>query len=140
MFDYLKKDNSSYEYHDETLGVHVVVVPSYIEERSAPENDYYFFAYNVTITNLNDKSVKLINRHWVIRDGNKRERYVNGEGVVGQRPLIESGEDFTYQSFCPLETPTGNMRGKFEFTTEEGERFWVSVPLFFFRTPDSFVQ
>lgn len=129
-----------HEYHMETDGVLINVFPTYVEERSAPENDYYFFAYKVTITNLGQENLKLINRHWIIRDGRKRERYVNGEGVVGQRPLIGPGDEFDYQSFCPLETPTGNMRGKFEFETEEGDRFWIPVPLFFFRTPESFAQ
>lgn len=129
-----------YEYQQETNGLLVNVFPTYVSERSAPENEYFFFAYKVTITNLTERPLKLINRHWIIRDGDKKERYVNGEGVIGQRPLIEPGEEFDYQSFCPLSTPTGNMRGKFEFQDEDGDRFWVPVPLFFFRTPESFRQ
>lgn len=129
-----------HEYQLETRGVLINVFPTYVEERSAPENDYYFFAYKVTITNLGQETIKLINRHWIIRDGRKRERYVNGEGVVGQRPILAPGDEFDYQSFCPLETSTGNMRGKFEFENQEGDRFWIPVPLFFFRTPESFAQ
>lgn len=130
--------NPHFEYQEETQGILINVFPTYVDERSAPENDYYFFAYRVTITNLGNEPLKLINRHWIIRDGAKKERFINGEGVVGKRPLIEPGDQFEYQSFCPLETPTGNMRGKYEFMTPDGDRFWVPVPLFFFRTPDSF--
>ncbi|GEM_PF-235215 len=136
----LESAAANYEYREVTDNVEITVTPSYILERSAPENDYYFFAYNVTIRNLGDEPLKLINRHWNIRDGQKRERYVNGEGVVGQRPLIEAEGEFNYQSFCPLSTPTGNMRGKFEFEDPTGHRFWIPIPLFFFRTPDSFLQ
>lgn len=138
----LRSINSTpqFEYQQETNGLLINVFPTYVAERSAPENDYYFFAYKITISNLTNRPLKLINRHWIIRDGDKRERFVNGEGVVGQRPLIEPGDEFEYQSFCPLNTPTGNMRGKFEFMDQDGDRFWSPVPLFFFRTPESFKQ
>jgi ApaG protein len=136
----LDGEQPHYEYQLETHGVLINVFPTYVEERSAPENDYYFFAYKVTITNLNNFPIKLLNRHWIIRDGAKKERFINGEGVVGQRPLIEAGGEFFYQSFCPLDTATGNMRGKFEFSDSDGNRFWVPIPVFFFRTPASFIQ
>lgn len=130
----------TYSNYDEFHDIQIEVIPSFIAEKSAPQNDYYFYAYEVRIHNLSDGPVQLINRHWVIRDGSKRERYINGEGVIGQRPVIEAGESFEYQSFCPLSTPTGNMRGKYEFKTPSGKKFWATIPLFFFRTPDSFIQ
>ncbi len=133
-------NQDNFEYCLDHDGIVISVTPTYIEERSAPENDYYFFAYEVTVRNFRDYPIKLINRHWIIRDGKKRERYVNGEGVIGQRPTIESHDEFTYQSFCPLSTKTGNMRGKFEFQKPDGNRFWLPIPVFFYRTPNSFLQ
>ena len=130
----------TYTNFDENRDLQIDVVPTFIAEKSAPQNDYYFFAYEVSIKNLGDEEVQLISRHWVIRDGNKRERYINGEGVIGQRPKLIPGDSFEYQSFCPLSTSTGNMRGKYEFQTNDGKKFWVSIPLFFFRTPDSFIH
>ena len=130
----------TYTNFDEGRDIQINVIPTFIAEKSAPQNDYYFFAYEVEVHNLGSEEVQLISRHWIIRDGNKRERFINGEGVIGQRPKIESGDHFSYQSFCPLSTPTGNMRGKYEFQTLSGKKFWVSIPLFFFRTPDSFIQ
>jgi ApaG protein len=140
MLKTLREDGPQHVYNLETNGILINVFPTFVPERSAPENDYFFFAYKVTITNLSGVGLKLINRHWIIKDGHKKERFINGEGVVGQRPLIEAGDEFEYQSFCPLDTPTGNMRGKFEFTDEEDNRFWAPVPLFFFRTPESFAH
>lgn len=126
---------SNINYSEETEGVEVSVTPIYVEEKSAPENDYYFFAYKVKIKNLSESPLQLMNRHWIIRDGKKKQRYVNGEGVVGQRPILAMEEEFIYTSFCPLSTPTGNMRGKFEIKNlEHGHNFWVPIPLFFFRT------
>jgi len=130
----------TYSQFDEGHDIQVDVIPSFIADKSAPQNDYYFFAYEVSVHNLGAEEVQLISRHWIIRDGNKRERFINGEGVIGQRPKIAPEDSFSYQSFCPLSTPTGNMRGKYEFQTAKGKKFWVSIPLFFFRTPDSFIQ
>lgn len=128
----------TFRYQQSLEGITITVTPHYVAEKSAPENDYYFFAYQVLVENDSLERVQLINRHWIIRDGQKRERFINGEGVTGKRPFIEPGECFEYQSFCPLSTPTGNMRGKFEFVNDADERFWRPIPLFFFRTPESF--
>lgn len=131
----------SYTYHSEDTEnlIEVSVTPSYVPSKSSPKNDYYFFGYNVVIRNNSSEEVQVIGRHWIIRDGNKRERFINGEGIIGQRPKIEAGEEFTYQSFCPLSTPTGNMRGKYEVMVGS-RKFWITIPLFFFRTPESFLQ
>ncbi|MCP4914044.1 MAG: Co2+/Mg2+ efflux protein ApaG [Oligoflexia bacterium] len=126
-------------YNEVTRDIHVRATPFYISEKSSPEDDYFFFAYKIEITNNSDEKVKLLNRHWIIRDGKKVEKFINGEGVIGQRPEIEPNESFEYTSFCPLSTPTGNMRGKFELQYDNGDRFWVRVPLFFFRRPESFI-
>ena len=132
------KQIQSFRYQQSSEGITITVTPHYVSEKSAPENDYYFFAYQVLVENDSSERVQLISRHWIIRDGQKRERFINGEGVTGKRPFIEPGEIFEYQSFCPLSTATGNMRGKFEFVNELGEKFWRPIPLFFFRTPESF--
>lgn len=127
-----------HSYRDVTEDIVVEVTPHYVPEKSAPESDYYFFAYAVSITNNSTTRIKLLGRHWVIRDGRKAERYVNGEGLVGKQPTLAVGENFEYTSFCPLSTPTGNMRGKFEVQDQFGDRFWIKVPLFFFRRPETF--
>jgi ApaG protein len=127
-----------HNYIENTEQIEVTVTPLYVEEKSNPAADYYFFAYNIAVENLSDTPVRLLSRQWIIRDGAKAERYVNGEGVVGQKPFIPPGEIFRYTSFCPLSTPTGNMRGKFEMEDNKGNRFWVRVPVFFFRLPESF--
>jgi len=131
-------ENQEFHYQETSNDMHIDVYPNYLPERSAPEEDYYFFSYNVSIQNLSPREIKLTHRHWIIRDGEKKERYINGEGVVGQRPTIRPGDTLEYQSFCPINTPTGNMRGKFQFIDNKGKTFWSVVPLFFFRTPDSF--
>jgi len=94
---------------------------------------YYIYAYEIIITNNSDKAAQLLSRHWMIRDGNGREENVRGDGVIGQKPLLNPGESFTYMSGCPLSTPTGNMRGSYKMTTLDGKKFDIKIPLFFLR-------
>ena len=72
-------------------------------------------------------------RHWIIVDGQRRVQEVKGDGVVGQQPILKPGESFEYSSFCPLPTPTGNMRGSFQMEEESGDSFDIEVPVFFLR-------
>ena len=122
-------------YREITDNILVEAFPSFVPDQSVPEQDKFLYAYNIKISNLGKTKVKLLKRHWIIRDGKKRERFVNGEGVVGKQPELSPHQGFSYSSFCPLETPTGNMRGKFQMQDENGNTFWVTVPLFFFRPP-----
>ncbi len=129
-------DNFQTPYQNKDHDILIEALPIYLEEQSHPEKNQFFYAYSVRITNLGQKPVTLINRHWIIIDGTGERREVQGEGVVGETPKIEPNENFTYQSLCPLKTPTGNMRGHYEFETESGENFRVEIPLFFLRPFD----
>ena len=82
---------------------------------------------------------QLLNRHWIIVDGMGQREEVQGEGVVGEQPILEPGENYQYSSYCPLPTQTGSMRGSFEFLGADQQLFQVKVPLFFLR-PDTVMQ
>ncbi|MBL7715214.1 MAG: Co2+/Mg2+ efflux protein ApaG [Bdellovibrionales bacterium] len=121
-------------YRELTNGIEVVAEPAYVPEKSQPEKGVYFFAYQITITNREMGMVQLRSRHWIITDGHGQVHEVQGEGVVGEQPLLGNGESFTYSSFCPLPTPTGNMRGTYTMeAVEEGQSFRIRIPLFFLR-------
>lgn len=133
-------------YRESTHGFEVIVDPRFLPEHSraapsitgeADDEPRFVFAYHVTITNAGSQPARLVSRRWVITDGQGEVREVNGPGVVGQQPRLEPGESFAYSSFCPLPTPTGNMRGSYQMVTEEGERFEIRIPLFFLRGEDS---
>jgi ApaG protein len=132
----LSKENFQYSQTSELLQIEAA--PFYIPERSSPVDNYFFYAYTIKITNHGQQRVQLISRHWLIRNGKKEENEVRGEGVVGEKPFIEPGESYQYTSFCPITTPTGNMRGKFKFKNEADLDFWVPIPLFFLRKPETF--
>ena len=134
----LESEIHTYENRDES--VHVEVTPHYVKDRSSPEHNQYFYAYKVLVTNYREESIKLVHRHWKIKDGKGKHYEVQGSGVVGEQPVLAPGESYEYQSFCPLHSPFGNMRGKFQFIDQFGHRFWVSVPVFFFRPPQELLQ
>ena len=115
-----------------TEGIRVTVKPRYVDERSQPAEKNYFFAYEVTIANVGAAPAKLLSRHWIITDGYGEEHHVRGPGVVGQQPRLEPGAEHRYESYCPLETPEGAMRGTFEMVRDDGATFDAEVATFAF--------
>ncbi|MDP2818179.1 MAG: Co2+/Mg2+ efflux protein ApaG [Polaromonas sp.] len=106
------------------------VLPHYLPEQSAPDDEVYGFAYTVTITNTGKVAAQLISRHWIISDARGHSEEVKGLGVVGHQPLLKPGESFQYSSGSRLRTPTGTMHGSYFFVAEDGERFETAVPVF----------
>jgi ApaG protein len=113
-----------------TRGIRVQVESFYDEERSSPQDDYYFFAYQVTISNVGQESAQLVSREWIIIDGNGDTQRVQGPGVVGEQPTLAPGEEFEYTSFCPLTTPVGSMHGSYLMVLGNGERFEAEIAPF----------
>ena len=120
-----------------TKGVRVKVQTQYVPERSAPMDEYFFFAYRVRITNEGAQPVKLVSRHWVIIDGTGEREEVSGPGVVGKQPTLSAGESFTYTSACPLSTPIGSMHGSYQMVLDSGDSFDAEIPTFNLRSAQS---
>jgi ApaG protein len=120
-------------YCEVTQNIRIEAEPSYIPEQSKPEENYYFFSYRIKIVNQGAIITQLVSRHWIITDGNGTVHEVKGPGVVGQQPSLKPGESFEYSSFCPLPTPTGNMRGTFQMIDSDQKEFEARIPLFFLR-------
>lgn len=119
-----------------TEGVKVSVETIYQPEYSNPTNEHYMFAYRVTIENLSEYTVQLLNRHWLIFDSNGDHRDVEGEGVVGEQPIIEPGDNHEYVSGCNLKTDMGSMHGSYEMKrVVDGEQFHVNIPEFYLVAP-----
>ncbi len=120
-------------YYETTQGIEVEVKPEYLPNESIPEASQFLFAYHITIANKGETEVQLLSRHWIITDGTGAVHEVKGPGVVGEQPKLKPGEKHSYSSFCPLPTPTGNMRGSFQMVNHLGAKFDVAIPLFFLR-------
>ena len=113
-----------------TDGVTVRVSVSYLPEQSEPERGRWFWAYHIRLETEGDETVQLLTRHWVITDGRGARHSVEGEGVVGEQPVIEPGASFDYVSGCPLATPSGAMQGNYRMVREDGAIFDVEIPRF----------
>lgn len=122
-------------YQAVTQNIQVTVEPHFLPEESDPEDNKYFFAYAVEITNLGRSIVQLRTRHWRITDGRGHVDVVEGAGVVGEEPILHPGESFRYTSGCPLGTPTGIMAGQYGVETLEGTTFKVDIPAFSLDAP-----
>jgi ApaG protein len=119
--------------HSDTLtdGVRVRVAAQYLAEESDPEENRYVFAYRVVVLNEGEVPVKLLSRHWIVRDAQNHRRDVRGEGVIGRQPELAPGESFEYVSGSVLETPWGTMEGSYTFERAGGERFDAHIGRFF---------
>lgn len=118
-----------------THAIKVTVQPAYVVEHSSPAEGYYFWSYTVEIANLGSEPVRLRTRHWRITDANGELQEVRGQGVVGEEPLIEPGDSFTYTSGAPLTTSSGFMAGSYGMETPSGETFEVDIPTFSLDSP-----
>ena len=119
----------------ETRDITVRVSVSYLPEQSEPQRGRWFWAYHIRIENDGDQTVQLLTRHWIITDGRGHRHTVEGEGVVGEQPMIAPGGSFDYVSGCPLSTPTGSMQGSYHMLGEDGGAFDVTIPKFALTAP-----
>lgn len=117
-------------YEARTRDIMVRVQPAYLEDQSDPEEGRWFWAYTVEIENHGLETVQLKSRHWFITDGLNRTEEVNGEGVVGEQPVLKPRDAYRYTSGCPLPTPSGVMRGTYLMQSDAGETFDVDIPEF----------
>ncbi|QDH18191.1 Co2+/Mg2+ efflux protein ApaG [Wolbachia endosymbiont of Carposina sasakii] len=119
------------EYTLTTNFVEVTVLPIYIEEQSIPYENCYVWMYNVKIKNKSQSTIQLLSRHWQIIDYKGKVNEIAGVGVIGEQPVIKSGEVFKYTSGTYLNAPSGIMQGKYEFLNEESIKiFEVMIPPF----------
>ena len=122
-------------YKTETRSIAVVVEPTYLDDQSSPEDDYFVWAYTIQIENHGAEVVQLKTRYWKITDAHGRVQEVRGSGVVGEQPVLKPGECFEYTSGTPLSTPSGIMVGSYQMVTDNGELFNVEVPAFSLDSP-----
>lgn len=115
--------------------IQVDVETRYIEEQSNPEQNYYVFAYTITIRNKGRQAAQLLTRHWVITDSNQKVQEVRGEGVVGEQPHLQPGEQFVYTSGTMLETAVGTMKGSYQMRADDGSHFDAEIDEFVLSTP-----
>jgi len=113
-----------------TDGVTVRVAVNFLPEQSRIEAGKWFWVYHIRIENESAQAVQLLTRHWRITDGAGNVSLVDGDGVVGEQPVIAPGASHDYVSGCPLSTPHGSMEGHYSFRRADGTRFEAAIPFF----------
>lgn len=114
-----------------TEGISVSIEVTYQAEFSNPNQHHYVFTYKVTIENRSSATVQLMRRKWEIFDAAESSKIVEGNGVVGQQPVLEPGESHTYVSGCNLKSGLGKMKGVYYMEKlSDGRNIEVIVPEF----------
>ena len=119
-----------------TRGIKISVLTSFEGTYFKNYKIHFAFSYEITIENQSKDSVQLNSRHWEIYDALNNTETVDGEGVIGKKPVIKPGENYTYSSGCLLSSPIGAMKGHFNmvnFTTTRS--FKVEIPAFKLSAP-----
>ena len=112
-----------------TQGIRITARSRYEAAHSDPKARRFFFSYRITIANRSADTVRLQRRHWVIRDSLAHVREVEGPGVVGETPVLEPGEEYTYSSACDLRSGFGRMEGTYLMERlKDGQLFRVAIP------------
>jgi ApaG protein len=117
-------------YEKATEGIRVWVRPRFSLAESDPTEGTFVFSYQVGLANEGLEPARLLFRHWRIHDSAAGDSLVDGEGVIGQQPLLAPGDSHEYSSFCVLRSPVGFMEGYYTFARPDGSRFRVDVPRF----------
>ncbi len=98
----------------------------------------YAFGYTVTIENESKDVVQLRSRRWQISDALNSIEVVEGEGVIGKKPVIQPGEKYSYKSGCLLLSPFGSMKGHYNMVNfTSTKKFRVAIPSFKLSEPSA---
>lgn len=116
-----------------TPDVQISVQVTHLAAQSTPARRV--FTYVIRIENRSDQSWQLRARHWDIVDALGHEINVDGDGVVGQQPIIPPGGTFVYDSFVTVEATPGRMGGYYVMQDAWGTQRRVPVPTFMLDVP-----
>ena len=121
-----------------TKGIRISVETRYEGSFLKNSTPNHAFRYLITIENQSKDVVQLIKRHWKIMESTKPTQIVNGTGVVGEKPIMKSGQMVQYESGCILNSPTGAMKGFYTMINHSSAKeFEVEVPVFQLDAPFS---
>jgi len=98
-------------------------------EFSGPPGKPHVFVYFITIANESAETVTIKGRKWVVREASDETLAVEGDGVVGEFPRLEPGEQFRYNSSHAV------AEGAYLGLTDAGEAVFTRIPPFEIRVP-----
>jgi len=126
-----------FQHTADTDGITVRVAVNFLPEQSRIDAGKWFWVYHIRIENHSEQTVQLLTRHWRITDGRGMVNHVEGDGVVGEQPVLAPGETHDYVSGCPLSTHNGSMEGHYCFQGADGNEVKAMIPSFPLAAPAS---
>tara|TARA_B100000768_G_scaffold132871_1_gene123587 strand:+ start:61 stop:447 length:387 start_codon:yes stop_codon:yes gene_type:complete len=121
-----------------TKGVRISVKTIYDGSYFKNYNLHFAFNYIIKITNQGKNTVQLKTRHWRIFDSLSSDIIIDGEGVIGEKPLIKPGDSYEYSSGCLITSPVGAMRGFYNMIdVNNGKNFRAYIPTFKLTAPQA---
>ena len=102
----------------------------YQPDAQAPAERPHCFVYFISIHNESAQAVTIKGRKWVVTTDRGQVTAVEGDGVVGQRPLIEPGEKFSYDSYHLLDSRSAVAEGSYLGVDAQGRKVLARIPPF----------
>lgn len=100
-----------------------------------PADQPHAFVYFVTIHNASEHTVHLLGRKWVITRIDGTRQVIEGDGIVGERPVLPPGEGFSYNSYH-VSGGDCHAQGSFHGVDEAGRAVHTMLPAFEMRVPE----
>ncbi len=114
-----------------TEGIRITVMSQFRPDLSQLGEAQYFFNYRIEIENKNSFAVQLMHRDWFVFDSLNHPQQISGEGVIGEQPVIQPGNNYHYISGCELSSEIGYMKGYYTFRSLlDNSTFQVFIPTF----------
>src|ERR1041384_1566724 len=108
----------------------------YRADAQTPPDRPHCFAYFITIHNDTDTAVTIKGRKWVVTNERGEVTAVEGDGVVGEHPIIEPGEKFSYNSYHLLDTHFAKAEGSYIGIDAKGRKVLTRIPQFEMTVPE----
>lgn len=119
-----------------TKGVKITVRTTYQGSFYKQRQLCYAFSYDISIENGSSIPIKIDSRFWKIQDSLAQTKFIQGEGIVGERPVLYPNQTHQYASGCLLNSSTGAMQGHYEvINVDTGKIFKVNIPAFKLTAP-----
>ena len=106
----------------------------YMPSLDAPPDKPHPFVYFISIFNDSSIPVTIRGRKWVVVEEGGETTVVEGDGVVGQQPVIAAGEHFSYNSYHVVGR-AADVSGAFFGETAAGDWVFARIPEFRLEIP-----
>ena len=100
----------------------------------APMERPHPFVYFLTIHNDSEITVTIKGRKWVVTDTDGQSVVVEGDGVVGEFPRLDPGEEFSYHSYHTIGADSA-AEGALFGVADDGDFVFTRIPRFEMRAP-----